>query len=108
MWAIEVVILSKYSFHSCDNESDLFTAIFSDIQKNFACTQIKCKCLEYFKIYFKEFLRNIFSDAGHFLSVWWVLNNLLKWLFMLAIVMLQQALSILATIASNDVLGINL
>ena len=36
MWAIEVV-LSKYSFNSSSNKSDLFTAIFhdSDLAKNF-------------------------------------------------------------------------
>ena len=68
MWAVEVV-MSKHSFRSCDNKSDLFSAMFSDsnIAKSFACGQTKCKYLICFGIapYFKELLNSVISELDH-------------------------------------------
>ena len=69
IWTLDVV-LSKYSFQSCDIEAELFSAMFLDrqIAQKFPCGQTKCKYLVCHALppYFKELLGKTSSEVEHF------------------------------------------
>ena len=72
IWALDVV-MSKYSFNSSSNKSDLFTSMFPDsrIAKNFSCGKTKCGFIVKFGIasYLIELLNSQVKDLGYFVAL---------------------------------------
>ena len=65
--------MSKYTFNSSSNKSDLFTTMFPDnrIAKNFSCEKAKCGFIVKFGIapYFLELLNSQVKDLEHFVAL---------------------------------------
>ena len=65
--------MSKYSFNSSSNKSDLFTTTFPDsgIAKNFSCGQAKCGLIVKFGIppYFVELFNSQMEDVEYFVAL---------------------------------------
>ena len=65
--------MSKYSFNSSSNKSDLFTTMFPDsgIAKNFSCGQAKCGLIVKFGIppYFVELFNSQMEDVEYFVAL---------------------------------------
>ena len=72
IWALDVV-MSKYSFNSSSNKSDLFTTMFPDsgITNNFSCGKTKCGFIVKFGIapYFVELLNSQLKDVEYFVAL---------------------------------------
>ena len=71
-WALDVV-LSGYSFNSCQNKNDLFCNMFPDsnIAKNFACGKTKCSYIVTYGLapYFKSLLNDTLSSLDCFVAM---------------------------------------
>ena len=72
IWALDVV-MSKYSFNSSSNKSNLFTTMFPDsrIAKNFSCGKTKCGFIVKFGIapYFVELLNSQLKDIEYVVAL---------------------------------------
>ena len=71
-WTLDVV-LSNYSFNSCQNKNDLFCNMFPDsnIAKNLACGKTKCSYIVTYGLasYFKSLVNDTLSSLDCFVAM---------------------------------------